>query len=57
MKYRVVCMAAPFENTEMDELDRATDLCYDLAQEYGQAEIRQYNWDGSFHTVMDYDTY
>ena len=57
MKYRVVCSAASFENTETDDLDRATDLCYDLAQEYGQCEIRQYNWDSSFHTVMDYDTY
>ena len=57
MKYRVVCMAAPFENTELDDLGRATDICYDLACDYGQAEIRQYNEDGSFHTIMDYDTY
>ena len=57
MKYRVVCGAASFENTETDDLDRATDLCYDLAQEYGQAEIRQYLDSGAFHTIMDYDTY
>jgi len=57
MKYRVVCGSAPFENTETDDLGRATDLCYDLAQEYGQAEIRQYLDSGAFHTIMDYDTY
>jgi len=57
MRYRVVVSSAPFENTETDDLDRATDLCYDLAKEHGQAEVRQYNEDGSFHTVMDYDTY
>ena len=36
----VICPSAPWENTSAPE-DRAWDLCYSLAQEYGYAEIRQ----------------
>ena len=54
MNYRVVVPSAPFENTELDDLDRATDLCYGLAEEYGSAEVRQYNLNGSFFTIMEY---
>ena len=54
MRYRVVCPSAPFENTETDDLDRAADLCYGLAEEYGSAEVRQYNLNGSFYTIMEY---
>ena len=54
MRYRVVCDSAPFENTETDDLDRATDLCYGLYEEYGHAEVRMYNLNGSFFTIMEY---
>ena len=47
MRYRVVCPSAPFENTETDDMDRAADLCYGLAEEYGSAEVRQYNLNGN----------
>ena len=36
----VICPSAPWENTTTDE-DRAWDLCYDLAEEHGYAEVRQ----------------
>ena len=54
MRYRVVCDAAPFENTETDDMDRAAILCLDLSEEYGHAEVRQYNLNGSFFTIMEY---
>ena len=54
MRYRVVCPSAPFENTETNDIDRAADLCYGLAEEYGSAEVRQYNLNGSFFTIMEY---
>ena len=54
MMYRVVCDSAPFENTETDDIDRAAILCLDLAEEYGHAEVRQYNLSGSFYTIMEY---
>ena len=38
-RYDVICPSAPWENTTTDE-DRAHDLCYDLAEEHGYAEIR-----------------
>jgi hypothetical protein len=39
-RYDVICSAAPWENTTIDE-DRAWDLCLDLSQEFGYAEVRQ----------------
>ena len=54
MMYRVVCPSAPFENEETNDLDRAADLCYSLSEEYGSAEVRQYNLNGSFFTIMEY---
>jgi hypothetical protein len=36
----VVCPAAPWEGTTCDE-DRAWDLCLDLSEEYGYAEVRE----------------
>jgi hypothetical protein len=38
-RYDVICPSAPWENTTTDE-DRAWDLCYDLSEEYGYAEVR-----------------
>ena len=54
MMYRVVCDSAPYENTETNDIDRAADLCYSLYEEYGHAEVRQYNMNGSFFTIMEY---
>ena len=53
MMFRVVCPSAPFENEETNDLDRAADLCYSLSEEYGSAEVRQYNLNGSFFTIME----
>ena len=39
-RYDVICSAAPWENTTTDE-DRAWDLCLDLSEEFGYAEVRQ----------------
>lgn len=39
MRYDVICPAAPWENTTCDE-DRAYDLCYSLAEDYGYCQIR-----------------
>ena len=36
----VICPAAPWEN-ETTNADRAWDLCLDLSEEYGYAEVRQ----------------
>jgi hypothetical protein len=36
----VICPSAPWENTTTDE-DRAWDLCFSLAEDYGYAEVRQ----------------
>ena len=38
-RYDVICPAAPWENTTTDE-DRAWDLCLDLSEEYGYAQVR-----------------
>ena len=54
MTYSVVCPSAPFENDQTNDLDQAATWCLDLAQEYGSAEVRQYNIDGSFFTIMEY---
>jgi len=36
----VICPAAPWENITTDA-DRAWDLCYNLSEEYGYAQVRQ----------------
>jgi hypothetical protein len=36
----VICPAATWEN-ETTDADRAWDLCLDLSQDYGYAEVRQ----------------
>jgi hypothetical protein len=36
----VICPAAPWENTTTDA-DRAWDLCLNLSEEYGYAQVRQ----------------
>jgi hypothetical protein len=38
-RYDVICPAAPWENDSVDE-DRAWDLCLDLSEEFGYAEVR-----------------
>ena len=53
MRYQVRCPSAQYENTSFDELDRAYDLCLNLSEEYGYAEITE--WVGQFqHLVADY---
>lgn len=36
----VICPSAPWENTTTDA-GRAWDLCLDLSEEYGYAQVRQ----------------
>ena len=38
-RYDVICPSAPWENTTTDH-DRAYDLCYSLAEDFGYCEIR-----------------
>ena len=37
--YEVLVPTAPFENRQFASLDEAPPVCYDLAQEFGQATI------------------
>jgi hypothetical protein len=39
LRLDVICPSAPWENTTTDE-DRAWDLCFNLAEEFGYAEVR-----------------
>ena len=53
--YLVKCPSDPYENTDcFDDLDRAYDLCYNLSEEYGYAEIVYYNEKGHQQPVADY---
>ena len=53
--YLVKCPSDPYENTNcFDDLDRAYDLCYNLSEEYGYAEIVYYNQKGYQQHVADY---
>jgi len=38
-RYDVICPSAPWENITTDK-DRAWDLCFDLSEEYGYAQVR-----------------
>ncbi len=38
-RYDVICPSAPWEN-ETTDADRAWDLCLDLSEEYGYAQVR-----------------
>jgi len=49
MRYEVLVPSAPYESESVLDLDRAHDLCYDLAQEFGYAEIRH-----NGHHIADY---
>jgi len=49
MRYEVLVPSAMYESESVLDLDRAHDICYDLAQEHGYAEIRL---DG--HHIADY---
>ena len=39
LRYDVICPSAPWENTTIDA-DRAWDLCLDLSEEFGYAQVR-----------------
>ena len=53
MSYEVRCPSDPYENTTVWDLDKAMDLCYNLAQEYGYAEVTQ--WVGPHqHLIAEY---
>ena len=55
INYQVRCPSDPYENTDcFDDLDRAYDLCLNLSEEYGYAEIGYYNIKGFFQLVADY---
>jgi hypothetical protein len=54
INYQVRCPSDPYENTSTYDLDRAYDLCLDLSEEYGYAEIGYYNIKGFFQLVADY---
>jgi len=43
MMYEVRCPSDPYENTSTLDYDRAVDLCYNLAEEYGYAMVVTYN--------------
>lgn len=49
MRYEVIVPSAPYESESVCDLDRAYDLCYDLAEEFGYAEIRH-----NGHHIADY---
>ncbi len=48
-RYEILVPSAPQESESVSDLDRAYDLCYDLAEEFGYAEIRQ-----NGHHIADY---
>ena len=53
--YLVKCDSAPYENTNcFQDLDRAWDLCLNLSEEYGHAEVVYYDLQGHQHLVGDY---
>jgi len=55
INYLVKVPSAPYENTDcMNDLDRATDLCYNLSEEYGYAEVVYVDIHGHNHLVLDY---
>ena len=50
--YLVKCPSDPYENTNcFGDLDRAWDLCYNLAEEYGYAEVGYYDVKGHYHLL------
>ena len=49
MRYEVIVPSAPYESESVSDLDRAYDLCYSLAEEFGYAEIRH-----NGHHIADY---
>ena len=40
-RYSIICPSHPYENESTDDLDRAYDICYSLAEDYGYAQVRQ----------------
>lgn len=49
-RYSVICPSQPQESESVCDLDRAWDICYDLAEEFGYAEVR----DPSGNHIGDY---
>ena len=49
MRYEILVPSAMYESESVCDLDRAHDICYDLAQEHGYAEIRH-----NGHHIADY---
>ena len=49
MRYEILVPSAMYESESVLELDRAHDICYDLAEEHGYAEIRL-----NGHHIADY---
>jgi hypothetical protein len=49
MRYEVIVPSAPYESESVCDLDRAWDLCYSLAEEFGYAEVRH-----NGHILGDY---
>ena len=43
MRYSVHCPSATFENSSFINLNDCWDLCLDLSEEYGYAEVRHGN--------------
>lgn len=39
-RYSIICPSAPYENESTSDLDKAYDICYSLAEDYGYAQIR-----------------
>ena len=56
IEYLVKCPSDPYENTNcFQDLDRAWDLCFSLAEEYGHAEVVYYDIQGNCHLVGEYN--
>ena len=55
MNYIVKCPSDPYENTDcFNDLDRAWDLCFNLSEEYGYAEVGYYTANGFWQHLGDY---
>ena len=53
--YLVKCPSDPYENTNcFGDLDRAWDLCFNLSEEYGYAEVGYYNVLGHYQLLGEY---
>ena len=54
--YLVKVPSDPYENEDcFGDLDRAMDVCYNLAQEFGYAEVGYYNLNHHWQQLGEYN--